>query len=152
MGCGLTPSSPSQGQSLVWDQHQPQPVLLPHVAWVRGKHLALLWKWFKSSSTHCLTSPNHQGLWVMWGHPSLARRTCIHHRKLTVPRECFREGQKMRGLTKLMSSPEMPICLEIIQFSWEYPNENISQENTNTFPVLGQTHPCREVGRVSTKD
>lgn len=64
----------------------------------------------------------------------------------------FREGQKMQGLTKLMSSPDIPICLEMVQFSREYPNENISQENANTFPVLGQILPCREVGSVSTKD
>lgn len=145
-GCGLAPSSPSQGQSVVWDRRQPQPVLLPQTAWVRGKHRPLLWTGFSLSSARRLSSPNHQGRWVMRGHPSPARRTCIQHREPTAPRERFGEGQKMGGLTKLMPSPEIPICLEIVQFSREYPNENISQENTNTFPVLGQIHPCREVG------
>lgn len=80
----------------MWDQHQPQLVLLPDTAWVRGKHLALLCIWFNLSSTRCLSSPNLQGPWVMWGHPSLARRTCIHPRKLIVLREFLGKDRKCR--------------------------------------------------------
>jgi len=51
-----------------------------------------------------------------------------------------------------MSSPQIPISLDIIRFPLEYPNENISQENTNTLPLLGHTHPRSEVGVLSTED
>ena len=86
-GCGLTPSPPSQGHSIVWDAPQPRPALRPHAAWVRGRQPALLQTWSNSSCTHRLSSPHPEQLWVMRGHPSLATRTWPPHPPLPLQRK-----------------------------------------------------------------